>query len=264
MGRPVIDLINKRFDMLVVLERVQSDNKKDTYWLCRCDCGNEKVVRGSHLRNGEIRSCGCLRTNDLTGKVFGRLTVLERLYRIKDSCFYYRCRCDCGNETIVRGDCLHIGNTQSCGCLNIQSSTTHGMNKTRFYRIWQRIKSRCYDKNRNDYCHYGGRGISMCDRWKSSFENFKEDMYESYLNHVEKFGEKNTSIDRIDVNGNYEPNNCRWSTNVEQANNKRNNHIVDCCGVKTTMTQASRLLGVTPQTVAQRLKNGKDIFGNPT
>ena len=96
----------------------------------------------------------------------------------------------------------------------------HGMYKTKFYTAWANAKARCNNKNSKGYKDWGGRGIKVCDRWKY-FLFFKEDMYESYLKHVEKYGERNTTLDRTDNNGNYEPSNCRWITNKEQAHNKR-------------------------------------------
>lgn len=261
MGRKLIDLTNKRFNKLVVikLDRIE---KSGAYWHCKCDCGNEISVRSSHLVSGNVKSCGCLRTNDLTGKRFDRLLVVKKLHRVVDSCFYYLCRCDCDSEVEIRGDCLYSGSTRSCGCLNRESSTTHGMYRTRFYTIWQQMKDRCGNSNRDDYNTYGGRDITVCDRWKNSFENFRDDMYYSYLDHIEKFGEKNTSIDRIDVNGNYEPSNCRWATLKEQNRNKRNNRIIRFRGNEITLAEASEITGVTSSCIRQRLYKGLDIFGN--
>lgn len=263
MGRRLIDLTNKRFNNLTVVKLDRID-KHGSYWLCKCDCGNEAVVRSSHLKSGMVKSCGCLRTNDLTGKKFDRLLVIKKLHRVGESCFYYLCRCDCDNEVEVRGDCLSGGGTRSCGCLNRESSTTHGMYGTRFYTIWQQMRDRCGNSNRDDYNTYGGRGIIVCDRWKDYFENFRDDMYKSYLDHCEKYGEKNTSIDRIDVNGNYEPSNCRWATNKEQNRNRRNNKIIKFNGRNITQVEASEIVGVTSGCIRQRLAKGLDIFGNPT
>jgi hypothetical protein len=159
---------------------------------------------------------------DKHGQIFGRLTVLE-LDKIQNNCARWFCECICGNVISVLGYNLTRGNTQSCGCLTIdvqrKRNTKHGMFKTRFYNIWAQIKLRCLNKNNPSYATYGGSGITVCARWLK-FENFRDDMYESYLEHVKEFGEKNTSIDRFpNQTGNYEPGNVRWATAKEQIEN---------------------------------------------
>ena len=166
---------------------------------------------------------------ELVGQKFGRLTVIKfnnirKVGRLELSHSYFACKCECGNRKIICGSELKRGNTKSCGCFRKEKSklkwSTHRMSRTRFYKIWFGIKQRCLKRNNKDYKNYGGRGIKICDSW-IKFENFRDDMYETYLKHIEKFGNKNTSIDRKNNDGNYEPNNSRWATSKEQQNNKR-------------------------------------------
>ena len=161
---------------------------------------------------------------DLTGQKFERLTVLEYAGKNKNRNYYWKCQCECGNIIVVQYGNIKKGTTKSCGCLQKEKArellTTHGMGHTRFYKTWANMKTRCLNKKTKDYKHYGDRGIIVCEEWLD-FNNFKEDMYKSYLKHVEEFGEKQTTIDRIDNNDGYYKNNCKWATRKEQIANQR-------------------------------------------
>lgn len=199
------------------------------------------------------------RKNDLIGQRFDRLLVIKYAYT-KNNRSYWLCKCDCGNEVCVRGSSLTTCNTKSCGCYNLEVATKqlfmHGMKHTRFYNIWCGMKARCYNQNNPKYRIYGARGITVCDRWKDSFIVFKEDMYESYLKHCDEFEEKNTTLDRIDVNGNYEPSNCRWATWKEQRVNQRGRKCYEFSGKSYNIHELAELFNESNiTTLRSRLKN---------
>lgn len=166
------------------------------------------------------------------GKRFGRLTVVERVDNALNpngkSVIRYRCKCDCGNETIVRK--VHLTNRKivSCGCFHKEQlgkiRRKHGFShKERLYSVWLDIKDRCYNKNNNHYHCYGGRGIIVCDEWKNDYKSFRDwCMSNGYKEEIRESGRNNLTIDRINVDGNYEPDNCRFITNKENCLNKRN------------------------------------------
>lgn len=218
------DLTGQRFGRLIVIERRGSDKHHNALWLCKCDCGEECIVNGKALRHGDTRSCGCLHSEDLVGKRFGRLLVIEELpERGTDRRIIYRCLCDCGNVTNVTAADLRSGHTRSCGCLMRETSkatlTTHGESKTRLYTVWSGMKGRCNRPSSKSYKNYGGRGIKVCPEWEESFEAFATWAYENGYDETAKRGD--CTIDRVDVNGDYEPSNCRWVDMKIQARNTR-------------------------------------------
>lgn len=192
---------------------------------------------------------------DLSGLEFDRLTVIEYHHTV-NGLSYWRCRCKCGNEKIIRGQCLLSGESKSCGCLARELSSirnsTHKGRKTKLYHVWIDMKQRCTNTNQPDYPNWGGRGITVCDEWMNSFESFRgwalKSGYDSKL-----------SIDRIDVNGNYEPSNCRWITVKEQNSNRRSNKRIEYNGESRTLTQWSEILGGNRNLVGERLKSGWSI-----
>lgn len=185
------------------------------------------------------------RAKNITGMVYNRLTVIAPVGRTNDGHVLWRCLCSCGSITNVASNCLRSNKTQSCGCLPIENSRTHGMTKSSEYRSWFSAKTRCTNKNNQNYHHYGMRGISMCDRWIDSFEAFYDDM-------GPKPSKKHT-LDRIDTNGPYSPENCRWATQKTQCRNKRNNKRITHNGRTKTVAGWAEELGINYFTLHGRL-----------
>lgn len=193
---------------------------------------------------------------DLTGMRFGALTVLSQAETTIDAhgrpMRRWMCRCDCGNTIVTTRLNLRKGDTKSCGCLKTQETkkrmTTHGESNTTLYKRWKAMKKRCQNPNNADYPHYGGRGIRVCDEWKD-YSVFKEwALSNGYSDDL--------TLDRIDVDGNYEPSNCRFVTMREQCNNRSNNLFVSYSGNLYTIAELSELTGIQYGTLYERVKRG--------
>lgn len=190
---------------------------------------------------------------NLKGKRFGRLVVLDRAENSKTGNTRWICKCDCGNDTIVSANHLRRGGVKSCGCykkdLMSNRKNAHHKTNTKIYKVYAGIKSRCYNENNQDYSCYGGRGIKICNEWLSDFMNF-------YNWAMSNGYRENLTIERIDVNGNYEPKNCRWATRIEQSNNTRRNRFVIYNNEKHTIAEWSRILGIDYRKLENRIRKG--------
>lgn len=190
---------------------------------------------------------------DLTGKQFGRLSVLHRTENDKSGLTQWRCVCACGKEVTVRSQDLRRGRQVSCGC-NIREKTAarnykHGQAQTRLHRIWKNMKSRCYNPRVPSYRDYGARGITICPEWRDDFNTF-------YVWAISNGYSEEKSIDRIDNNGAYAPDNCRWATRTEQCRNQRTNHLINTPWGLLCLREASERSGVPLATIKQRIKRG--------
>jgi hypothetical protein len=195
--------------------------------------------------------------NDLTGNKYGRLTVVGLSPKKSGRKSFWVCKCICGNEHLVRSDSLKSGNVQSCGCLkkeqdreNLTKYHRHKESHTHLHDTWLGIKARVSNPNNKSYGRYGGRGIKMCDDWFNSYESFrdwaKSNGYDESL-----------TIERIDVNGNYEPDNCTWIPWSEQANNRRSTIWIEWEGKRQNATQWAKELGFKPKTIMERYNKGQ-------
>ena len=241
------DLTGQVFGKLTVLKSTNERKHGSVIWECKCECGNVvRLAARSLIQKGQ-KSCGCSRSDwiksDLTGQRYGRLVVLEPTSDRYGNAVVWKCKCDCGNIAYYSVNTLHSGRVVSCGCYNKEkakfSNYKHGMCYKNVYRRWCGIKARCYNKNNICYPLYGGRGITMCDEWKNDPEAFcnwaLENGYKRYL-----------SIDRIDVNGNYEPSNCRWVSKYQQDINRRDTRYIDILDERIPTCVVEHAIGEYP------------------
>lgn len=188
---------------------------------------------------------------DLTGRKFGRLTVVEYAGSDNGHGSKWKCICDCGSTKVIRAKNLK-GGVHSCGCLNLEKLSqraTHGKTNTRIYRIWKQMRHRCHKPYSSGFVKYGRKGISVCDEWRNSFQAFYDwAMANGYTDEL--------TIDRIDNAGNYEPSNCRWASIATQANNKSNNRHLTFNGKTQTIAEWSDEVGIRRATLYKRISDG--------
>ena len=191
-----INLIGQRFTRLLVVERAENEKNGSARWVCQCDCGNTIVISSYHLRNEDVKSCGCFQRD-------------------------------------------------------FPNRTTHGHSGEPIYDEWCGMKARCYNKSQKAYKNYGGRGITVCERWRNNFKDFLDDVSE-----LPHFGEEGYSLERINNDGNYEPSNCKWATIEDQANNKRSNHMITYNGKTQSVKKWADEVGVNYGTLKSRINRG--------
>lgn len=196
---------------------------------------------------------------DMIGKKFGRWTVIEEAERQYGTRAFYLCKCECGTTKIVNGYTLRKGLTKSCGCYNAEriketgtKRVKHGLSGHRLYRIWSGMKDRCSNSNLPEYPRYGGRGIKVCNEWLDNEKFFEWAFMNGYND--------NLTLDRIDNDKDYCPDNCRWSTYAEQANNRKNTRHIEYEGNTYTLSEFSKkFLNINRDTFYSRYLKGLPI-----
>lgn len=189
---------------------------------------------------------------DLTGKRFGRLTVIERAPN-RGRRTMWRCKCQCGKEKVIRQEDLHSGKIVSCGCYLHEKITKHGLYKTKEYRRWASMKDRCGNPKATHAHRYSGREITVCPEWKNNFQS-----YYDYVSKLPHFGEEGYSLNRIDNDGNYEPGNVEWADDYTQMNNTSKNHLIEYHGSIKTVTEWARIKGIPIDCLRNRIARGWD------
>ena len=251
------ELIGKKFGKLTVLRESNMKHKL----VCKCDCGNIREIYAIDLINGHTKSCGCMRNphpiESLIGKKFGKLTVLDKS-KISGKVI---CKCDCGNVVeVFKGNLLKGNHTTSCGCAikEIVSKVNfiHGGTRTKLYYVYYAMKNRCYREKDINYKNYGGKGITVCEEWLLpnglGFKNFKEWAYNNGYFEAER---GKCTLERIDYNKNYCPENCKFIPGNLQAINKSNNKSIPFNNEMHTISEVARATGILPGTISSRLRN---------
>lgn len=265
-----IDLTNKRFGNCVALEsftKITKSKQYVTHWKCLCDCGNIFSINSQNLRNGKPHSCGCIKKpkdnskqREHIGEKYNKLEIIGYIepQDRKNVTYNYLCKCDCGNVIPANISKLKNGHTKSCGCNKEQVKEMIGnLNRKykypnkRLYSIFKLMHRRCTDPNDIRYSSYGGRGIKICKEWED-YDAFSEWALNNGYN-------SELTIDRIDVNGDYEPKNCRWITNQKQQNNRRNCHYIEYNGETHTVTEWARILNIPIGKFRWHIQHGKTI-----
>lgn len=257
MSNKIKDLTGHRFGKLTALYMTGKRSKSGCIiWHCQCDCGQEIDVVSSRLNSGHTTSCGCNKLSHLEGMKFGKLTVIGRAETIVDDEPVWNCICECGNKIQVRHRFLTHGYTKYCQKCGRQISESnliesrerlHADKRKRLYGIWYRMKSRCNNSQSADYAYYGGRGISYCKEWNSF------DCFEKWA--LENGYDDNLTIERIDVNKDYSPENCTWITLSDQQGNKRNSLRVIYKDKSIPVARIASAFGIDEKSLVYYLEN---------
>lgn len=259
-------LIGSRYHSYVVIdaERRQDKDRSRIYVKILCDCGNITWKSYDHVYRD--KTCGCnqfpgKRTVDMDnaiGMQKGKTTIvaMRRINEEATSIIECLIRCECGTEKWVNYNNFKRGHYMSCGCERYSTiakkKTTHGGRRSRLYQTYHSMLNRCYNPNIHNFKHYGGRGIIVCDEWRHSFVAFRDwALSNGYSDDL--------SIDRIDVNGIYEPSNCRWATYKQQARNTTRNRWVELNGQTKTLSEWAEIYNISPSAIQGRLYIGWDI-----
>lgn len=269
-----IDLTGQRFGRLTVINQaehyISPTGKKQIRWNCLCDCGNKAVVTTNQLRSGGTVSCGCyhkeqqeanliLQPKDISGQKFGTLTAIRVVGSDSKNRALWECVCECGAVVVKIGAELRSGHIKSCGDRS-RHAIKHGGYKDRLFKVYTSIKQRCCNPNYFQYKDYGGRGITICNQWASDYGSFQEWAYKNgYTQEILPNGLNKWTIDRIDNNKGYSPDNCRWITTQEQQFNKRDNVVLTFNGETMTATEWAHRLNLSPYIIWARLKNGWSV-----
>lgn len=201
------------------------------------------------------------KVHDLTGQRFGRLLVVERNGSNNNGRAMWKCKCDCGSEVTILGSMLLNNKAMSCGCLRreiaketmTKASTKHGGKHDRLYNIWAGMKKRCYSSSNKSYYNYGARGITVCDEWLHDYQAFKDWAYANgYKDSADKY---ECTLDRVNSNGNYSPDNCRWVNALQQANNRRDNVTIRLGDEIHTIPEWSRITGISISALRGRVSS---------
>lgn len=254
---PKIRLEGKWYGMLQVIEEVMPDaDDKERRWLCKCECGNTRIVKQSCLKDNRNCSCGCaLEQPNYIGKRYGRLVVIGEGETIRDSSGHKRgtfiCQCDCGKVIILNRRTFIKEGVQSCGCLKELRKKYKTVKYKKLHDCWVAMKQRCYNPNEHNYNNYGGRGIKVCPEWLTQGGAYV--FCDWALNNGYR---DDLSIDRINVNGDYTPENCRWIPMAEQQRNRRNNHWIEYNGETKCLAEWAETLNIDYSLLCSRIGNG--------
>jgi hypothetical protein len=250
--------IGQKFGDLEVIEIIKQNSR--IFCICKCKCGGTSKTRSDGLLNGRVTTCGC-RGNNLIGRCFGKLTVEKEVLdcerREIQKRRIWRCICECGNYKDVSSRELLIGDTNSCGCL-AGRKPIHGhrsrlgeKSQSKSYTAWCNMKARCLNETNGMYKNYGGRGIKICDQWLESFPIFLADMGEPT--------DQRYSLERLDVNGNYEPDNVVWASSFVQAMNKQETQT-EYQDLKDTLKKFCEMTDVDYAKLISRLHSGDPML----